>query len=105
MRTVRLLENILDAGREALLVSPADPAESLHKARLQLKRFTSNPFKIIFKFSFPGIKYSLNSQIWGNENDSNVQKFLHPAEVLPKDQKEYTQPTHQCEYHMSLCTY
>lgn len=65
MRTVHLSENIPDPSTEALLVSPMDPALSLHKAMLQLKLSTSNPFKILFKFIFHGIKYSLNCQIYG----------------------------------------
>lgn len=94
MKTAHLSENILHLSTEAHLTSRVDSTQSLHKAEPQLK-WTSNPFNVRLKFSLRGIKYSLTSQIWGNKNDSSF------TEVL----EEFTLHAHQCEFHVSLCTY
>lgn len=81
MRTAHLLENIPDPGTEVLSASPIEPAQSLHKAGLQIKQSFQGTF-----FSSNSASLALNiGQIIKHGGIKMTQ--MRSRQVLPEDWK------------------
>jgi len=64
-----------------LLARPVDPDQSLYEAGLQSERSTANVFQDTFLiFSFPGITYSVNRQMWGVKMTQMCRRFAQGLE-------------------------
>ena len=114
MRTAHLSENILNQSTEVLVARPTDPAPSLHKAGLRLKR---SYFKMLSRYFLNSASLALNiewiAKIRGHKKKMTQMciGILQQADCffffLPRGpgRGEHIHHTHQCEYHVRLCTY